>query len=83
MNNDSGVIVANFATSKNLIVKSTKFLHHNIHKSTCTSNANTIKFTIYVGDGIQIYFKFDHSGGQTMILTIIWWLEIYGKTGIE
>jgi hypothetical protein len=32
INNDSGVRVVNFATSKNLVVKSTMFLHCNIHK---------------------------------------------------
>jgi hypothetical protein len=32
---DNGVRVVNFA-SKNLIVKSTTFLHHNIHKHTWT-----------------------------------------------
>jgi hypothetical protein len=31
-NNDNGVRVVNFATSKNLIVKSTMFPHRNIHK---------------------------------------------------
>jgi hypothetical protein len=30
--NDNGVIVVNFATSKNLVVKSTMFPHQNIHK---------------------------------------------------
>jgi hypothetical protein len=35
--NDNGVRVVNFATSKNLIVKSTMFPHHTIHKSTWTS----------------------------------------------
>jgi exonuclease III len=30
--NDNGVRVVNFATSKNLTVKSTMFPHHNIHK---------------------------------------------------
>jgi hypothetical protein len=35
--NDNGVRVANFATSKNLIVKSTTFPHCNIHKHTFTS----------------------------------------------
>jgi endonuclease/exonuclease/phosphatase family metal-dependent hydrolase len=34
--NDNGVRVVNFATSKNLIVKST-FPHHDIHKHTWTS----------------------------------------------
>jgi hypothetical protein len=32
INNDNLVIVVHFATSKNLIVKSTKFPLHNIHK---------------------------------------------------
>ena len=31
---DSGIRLVNFATSKNLIVKSTKFSHRNIHKYT-------------------------------------------------
>jgi hypothetical protein len=32
--NDNGVRGVNFATSKNLIVKSTAFPHYNIHKHT-------------------------------------------------
>jgi hypothetical protein len=35
--NDDGVREVNFATSKNLIVKSTTFPHCNIHKHTWTS----------------------------------------------
>jgi hypothetical protein len=35
--NDNGVRVVNFATSKNIIVKSTIFPHRNIHKHTWTS----------------------------------------------
>ena len=35
--NDNGVRIVNFATSKNLVVKSTMFPHRNIHKYTCTS----------------------------------------------
>jgi hypothetical protein len=35
--NDNGVRVVNFATSKNLVVNSTMFLHRNIHTYTCTS----------------------------------------------
>jgi hypothetical protein len=30
--NDNGVRIVNFATSKNLVVKSTMFPHRNIHK---------------------------------------------------
>jgi hypothetical protein len=40
-NNDSGVRTVNFATSKTLAVKSTKFPHRNIHKYTCTSDGQT------------------------------------------
>jgi hypothetical protein len=32
ISNDNGVRVVNFATSKNLIIKSMMFPHHNIHK---------------------------------------------------
>ena len=35
--NDNGVRLVNFATSKNLMVKSTMFPHRNIHKYTWTS----------------------------------------------
>jgi len=37
VSNDNRVGVVNFATSKNLIVKSTMFPHHNIHKYISTS----------------------------------------------
>jgi hypothetical protein len=37
ISNDNGVIVINFATSKNLVVKSTMFPHRSIHKCTWTS----------------------------------------------
>jgi len=36
-NNDNVVIIVNFVTSKNLVVKSTMFLHRNTHKYTWTS----------------------------------------------
>jgi len=36
--NDNGVRIVNFATSKNLVVKSTMFPHRNIHKYTWTSS---------------------------------------------
>ena len=35
--NDNGIRVVNFATSKNLVAKSTMFPHRNIHKCTWTS----------------------------------------------
>jgi hypothetical protein len=36
-NNDNGVTVVHFATSKNLVVKSTIFPHRDIYKQTWTS----------------------------------------------
>ena len=36
-NNDNGVTIVNFATSKNLVLKSTMFPHRDIHKYTWTS----------------------------------------------
>jgi hypothetical protein len=49
--------VVNFATSKNLIVKSTMFPHSNTHKFTWTSNGKTHKQI-----GIQVYLMSDRSG---------------------
>jgi hypothetical protein len=37
ISNDNGVRLVKFATSKNLLVKSTIFPHHSIHKYSCTS----------------------------------------------
>jgi endonuclease/exonuclease/phosphatase family metal-dependent hydrolase len=48
INNDNGVTLVNFATSKNLTVKSTTFPHCSIHKYTWTSP-----------DG-KTYYQIDH-----------------------
>jgi hypothetical protein len=69
INNDNGVTAVNFATSKNLIVKSTMFPHVNLHKFTW----------ILIGDDIQLYFMSDRSGQQIVILTIIWWWLVLGR----
>jgi hypothetical protein len=56
--NDNGVRVVNFATSKNLNVKSTMFPHHNIHKVTWTSPDGKMHNQIdhiLIRDGIQVY----------------------------
>jgi len=37
LSNDNGMRILNFATSKNLVVKSTMFPHRNVHKYTWTS----------------------------------------------
>jgi hypothetical protein len=39
--NDNRIRVVNFATSKNLIIKSIMFPHYNIHKFTLTSDGKT------------------------------------------
>jgi hypothetical protein len=39
---DNGIRLVNFATSKNLIVKSTTLTHRNIHKHTWTSHGSVI-----------------------------------------
>ena len=46
--NDNGVRLVKFATSKNLVVKSTMFPHRNIHKCTWTSpDGKTTRLTTY------------------------------------
>jgi hypothetical protein len=49
--NYNGVRTVNFATSKNLVVKSTMFQHRNIHKYTWTSpddnGVRTVNFATY------------------------------------
>jgi hypothetical protein len=49
ISNDNGVRLVNFATSKNLRVKSTVFPHRNIHKYTWMSPGGkpTIRLTIF------------------------------------
>jgi len=57
-NNDNGVKIVNFVTSKNLVVKSTMFPHRNIHKYTWTSpEGQTHKQIdhVLIGDGIRAY----------------------------
>jgi hypothetical protein len=47
--NDNGVRIVNFATSKNLIVKSTMFSHRNIHNilGHLQMGTSTIRLTIF------------------------------------
>jgi hypothetical protein len=73
--NDNGVRVVNFATSKNLVVKSTTFPHRNIHKYTWTSPDGKTRNQIdhILIDGIPVYSMCDLSGELTVILITIWW----------
>jgi hypothetical protein len=74
ISNDNGVRVVNFATAKNLVAKSTMFLHCRIHKYAWTSpegkTYNQIDH-ILIEDGIQVYLMSDLSEGLTVILTTI------------
>jgi CMP-2-keto-3-deoxyoctulosonic acid synthetase len=54
--NDNGVRVVNFATSKNLIFKSTMVPHHNVYKYPWTSCGKTYNQTDHV-----LIYKRQHS----------------------
>jgi hypothetical protein len=76
ISHDSEVRIVNYATSKNLTVKSTMFPHCNIHKYTWTllmERHNKIDRILIDGDGIQVYLMSSHSGQQ--ILTTVWWCQ--------
>jgi len=57
--NDNGVQIVNFATSKNLVVKSMMFQHQNIYKYNWTSpdgkTHNQIDHILTNRDGFQVY----------------------------
>jgi hypothetical protein len=82
INNDNGLRVVHFATSKHLTAKSTMFPHCNIHKYTLTYQdwKATIRLTVfcYTGEGIQEYLMFTHSWQQIVILTAIWSWQKFG-----
>jgi hypothetical protein len=66
ISDDNGAGEVNFATSKKLVVKSTIFRHHKIHKYTWTSpEGNT-------HNQIDHVLTSDLSEGLTVILTTIW-----------
>jgi hypothetical protein len=83
ISNDNGVSIINFATSKNMIVKSTMIPHRNIHKFTWISPDEKTHSQI---DHILIDRRQDSSvldvrfsGERTVILTIIWWGQKLGR----
>ncbi|PNF34372.1 hypothetical protein B7P43_G15323 [Cryptotermes secundus] len=69
ISNENGVRVVNFATSKNLTVKSTMFPHRNIHKFTWTS------------DG-KIHNQIDHILIDTEMLKTAYKDDAMGKTQV-
>jgi hypothetical protein len=78
ISNDNGASIVNFATSKNLTVKSTMFPHCNIHKFNWTPPDEKTDH-ILTEDGIQVYLTSSHSGQQIVILTTVWWLHMFGR----
>jgi ribosomal protein S17 len=57
--NNNGVRIVNFAPSKNLVFRTTMFLHWNIHKYTWTSTDGKThdQFNrILIGDDIRVYW---------------------------
>ena len=82
-NNDNGVRIVNFATSKNLVVKSTMFPHRNIRKCTWTSPDGQTHNQI---DQIRkdrrrhsSIIDYEVSGELIVTLIIIWWWQKLGK----
>jgi hypothetical protein len=80
VSNHNGVRLVNFATSKNLRVKSTMFPHRNIHKYTWTSPDGKTHNQI---DHIlvdrrrhsNILDVRSHRAADCVILTTIWWWQ--------
>jgi hypothetical protein len=66
ISNDNGVRVVNFATSKNLTIKSTMLPHRNIHKYTWMpadgKSHNQIDHILTDRRSIRVYLMFDHLG---------------------
>jgi hypothetical protein len=73
---DNGIRLVNFATSKNLRVKSTMFSLLSIHKYTWTSPGskthNQIDHILVERQRHSSDLMFDYSGQQTVILNTIW-----------
>jgi len=84
-NNNNGVRIVNFTTSRSLHVKSTMFLHRNLHKYIWTSPDGKTHKQI---DHILIdrrwqssVLDYEVAGELTVILITFWWLQKLGKDG--
>jgi hypothetical protein len=79
INNNNGVRIINFPTSKNLIVESTMFPHCNIHKFTCKSpdgkTHNQIDHILIDRRRHSSVLDVRSFRGQTAVLIIIWWWQ--------
>ena len=80
---DNGIRIVNFATSKNLVLKSMMFLHRDIHKYTWTSpDGKTYNRTDHIlmdRRWLSSIRDVEVSGGPTVILITIWWFQKLGK----
>ena len=81
--NDNGVRIVNFATSKNLVVKSTMFLHRNIHKYSWTSpdgqTHNQIDHILIDTRWHSIIIDVRRFRELIVTLITIWWWQKLGK----
>jgi hypothetical protein len=79
ISDDNGVTVANFATSRNLIVKSIIFPHRNIHKFTWTSpdgkTEKQIDHTLADRRWHLSALDVRSFRAADVILTTIWWWQ--------
>ena len=77
--NDNGVRIVNFATSKNLVVKSTMFPHRNILRYTWTSpdgkTHNQIDHILIDRRRHSSIIDYEASGELIVILITIWRLQ--------
>jgi hypothetical protein len=78
---NNGKRAANFATSKNLIVKSIMFPHHNIHYiwTSPDGKSHNLLDHILTSKVIQVYLISDHSEQQIVILVTTWWWQRLGR----
>jgi exonuclease III len=81
ISNDNRDRVVNFATSKNLIVKSAMFPHLSIHKYARTSDGNTRNQIDHILiDRRRHSVVLDvHSGQQIVMWTTVWWWQRLGR----
>ena len=81
--NDNGVRIVNFATSKNLVVKSTMFPHRNIHKCTRTSpdgqTHNQIDHILIDRRRLSSIIDVRSFKGADCDTITIWWWQKLGK----
>jgi hypothetical protein len=83
ISNDNGFRLVNFATSKNLSVRSTMFSYRNIHEYTSTSLDrnfhNQIDYILVDNRMHSNVLDVRSSGQQIVILTTIWWWQKSGR----